>query len=391
MSRMATFKLQCVLSLLVATNCAVSSRAAEWRPTARRSSAVTVVSAQRSEPSGSNEGKVVPKPLPVFEVDASDDPIDETESDSKELEDSVPEAAQIDAATAPETDESSGLSALDSKGDSVPLEEKPSVNLMQHLWGEDSFDWVFRGGGDRLGFFSMKSASSRELDFFDEPSNFSIDFRHGFHFLSGPEQPDMPPRLYDLYWNVRWLKQLGSGVGFDANFDLGLFTDFEDSVRKGWRFPGRALAFWNLSGEDGPSEVSLTAGIEYFDMDTINVLPAGGVIWQPDEETRFELYFPRPQVKLRLHDDEKSDCWLYLRGDLIGSAWAIERTTGNADVANLLERRVSLGFETRSKEKEGGTSFIEIGYLFHRELEYHSGVGNQDLGNTMTFRLGSRY
>lgn len=330
------------------------------------------------------------------EIEATEelDPIELTAGEQSEIfEAALPAVPGVDDETPAESSASEGKSpaTIDPKGNSVPLEDDAVAPLFQHLWGESSMDWVFRDGADGLGSFSMKNASSRELDFFDDPSKFTGDFRYGLHFLSGPDQPDMPPRLYDLYWNLRWLQHLGDGWGFDANFDLGLFTDFEDSVREGWRFPGRALGFWKLSGEEGPSPITFTAGIEYFDMDNIGVLPAGGVILQPDEDTRLELYFPRPQVKFRILDDEKDEVWWYVRGDLIGSAWAMERTTGNADVANLLERRVSIGLETKSKEEEGHTSFIELGYLFHRELEYRSGVGSRDLGDTLTFRFGSRY
>lgn len=389
------------LAALVAAGFVANSLAADWQPSPGRRPAPTSPAKQSARiPAGKAVVSSTPaskeelKATPEIEETEELSPIELTAGEEPEIfEAALPAVPGADDETSAETSvsEDKAPAALDPKGNSVPLEDASPVPLFQHLWGESSLDWVFRDGADGLGSFSMKNASSRELDFFDDPSKFTGDFRYGLHFLSGPDQPDMPPRLYDLYWNVRWLQHLGDGWGFDANFDLGLFTDFEDSVREGWRFPGRALGFWKLNGEEGPSPITLTAGIEYFDMDNIGVLPAGGVILQPDEDTRLELYFPRPQAKFRIQDDEKDEVWWYVRGDLIGSAWAMERTTGNADVANLLERRVSVGLETKSKEAEGHTSFIELGYLFHRELEYRSGVGSRDLGDTLTFRFGSRY
>ncbi len=287
--------------------------------------------------------------------------------------------------------ENSG-SASKPSGESVPLEDssKGSPRNVRHRWEDASMDWTFRSGANGLGIFSMKSMSTRDLDF-NDPSNLDIEFEYSLHFTSGPLNSDLPARLYDLYFNVHWLQQLGDGVGVDANFDLGLFTDFEDSVREGWRYPGRALAFWNLDGEEQEDTVTLLAGIEFFDTDAARVIPAGGIIIQPDEDHRLELYFPRPQIKWRVSEDEDSDCWFYVRGDFQSTAWAIERSAGNADVASLSEKRVAIGFETRSLLKDGETSFVELGYVFDRELRYRSGLGNIDPNSSMMFRFGSRF
>ncbi len=311
----------------------------------------------------------------------------------------------------PETADSNSMPAdvdvpqLDNE-DSTPSGEQPSgkaINLdgkkllspsqVQHRWEEGTFDWVFRNGDNGLGMFSLQSTSSRELSF-DDPSKFDINFEYSIHFLSGPLKSDLPPRLFDLYFNVHWLQQLGDGIGFDANFDLGLYTDFEDSVRKGWRYPGRALAFWNLDGQEGTnesSELTLLGGIEFFDTARLRAIPAAGLIWQPDENLRYELYFPRPQIKWRLSHDDESDQWLYLRGELVASAWAIERSNGDGDVVSLIEKRIAVGVETRSWESDGETSFMEIGYVFDRHLEYGSRRGNSDPSNGIMFRLGGRY
>lgn len=292
----------------------------------------------------------------------------------------------------PERAKPKAADASKPSGDPIDIEgeEQGSLSFIRHRWEEGSFDWVFRSGGNGLGMFSMRSAATRDLDF-NDPSNFDIEFEFSLHFLSGPLKADMPARLYDLYFNVHWLQQLGDGFGVDANFDLGLFTDFEDSVREGWRYPGRALAFWNLNGEEQEDVLTLLGGIEFFDTDRARVVPAGGLVLQPSDNFRLELYFPRPAVKWRVSHDESSDSWFYVRGDFQSSAWAIERSTGNADVATLSEKRFAIGMETRSLKKKGETSFMEIGYVFDRELRYRSTVGDIDPSSSMMFRFGSRY
>jgi hypothetical protein len=135
----------------------------------------------------------------------------------------------------------------------------------------------------------------------------------------------------------------------------------------------------------------VVAGIEYLDLEQTEILPAGGIIFEPNPDTKIDLYFPRPQARFRIDQDDIDDHWLYFRGEYHGSAWAIERTAGNADVVSLTEFRATVGLETISNDKDESTSFAEFGYIFNRDLEYRSGLGNFQPDDTVVFRMGSRY
>ena len=258
-------------------------------------------------------------------------------------------------------------------------------------WNETSIDWILKGGSDGIGFFSLSGDTpSWEFDLKDEEDGLEIDFGSAIHFVSGPGRSDLPPRLFDLFWNTRFKTEITDGIGIDANFKMGLFTDFEDSVREGWRFPGRLLGYADVSTNN--FELGrLVAGIEYLDLEQTEILPAGGLIFEPNPDTRVDLYFPRPQVRFWIDEKEKGDQWLYFRGEYHGSAWAIERVTGNADVVSLTEYRATIGLETIPNDKEESASFLEVGYIFNRDLEYRSVVGNFQPDDTFVIRLGSRY
>jgi len=260
-------------------------------------------------------------------------------------------------------------------------------------WNESSMDWVLRNGSGGIGFFSVVGDSpSWEFDPDSRKEGLETDFGTSIHFVDGPGRSgsDLPPRLFDIFWNTRFKAETDYGFGIDANFKMGLFTDFEDSVREGWRFPGRVLAYgdiWRSSSEIG----RVVAGFEYLDLEQTELLPAGGIIFEPNPDTKIDLYFPRPQIRLRVDHDESEDQWLYFRGEYHGSAWAVERTAGNADLVSLTEYRATIGLETIPSDKEESSSFIEVGFLFNRDLEYRSGVGNFQPDDTVVIRLGSRY
>ena len=196
----------------------------------------------------------------------------------------------------------------------------------------------------------------------------------------------MPPRLFDFFYNVHLIQPLGPSLAVDANFDLGLYTDFEDSVRDGWRFPGRAVLY-----SEHDENTQFVVGMEYLDTDIVQLLPAGGVILTPDDHTRLELYFPKPSARFLIDDAQEEQRWLYLSGEYQTRAWAVERTAGNADVASLNEYKVSLGVETLAKVEGTNSTFSEISWLFNRELHYRSGVGSYEPDDTLMFRFGSRF
>lgn len=103
---------------------------------------------------------------------------------------------------------------------------------------------------DGIGFFSLEDKPNKDFNFTDT-ERFDVEFHPAIHFLSGPLRTDLPPRLFDLAFGVSMVTELATGIGVEANFNLGLFTDFEGSVRKRWRFPGRALAYVQGSGTNG--------------------------------------------------------------------------------------------------------------------------------------------
>ena len=251
---------------------------------------------------------------------------------------------------------------------------------------ESSCSWVL-GGNDRIGFFSLEYGPSMALEF-DGPNSFETNTGSGIHFLDGPGLTDLPPRLFDLYLNVHLLHRFQPDFGYDVNFNVGIYTDFEDSAREGVRFPGRALLFYDLS-----RKTQILAGVEYLDRDTLQILPAGGLLLRPDNDTRLELYFPQPRLKIRVQQTEKHDKWAYLAGEYHGGSWAIERVTGNADVVTYDEFRFVFGIEWQSHDDDNNDnlSFLELGYLFDRELEYRSHVGDYEPDDTLMIRFGYRF
>lgn len=255
-------------------------------------------------------------------------------------------------------------------------EETPVVSLrdfMGYRYSSSSLNWI-PGGGDQFGMFSIA------WDHYVQSGIHSgVGVGMGFYFLGGPEQTDMPPRVFDFSIGCQHRDRLGP-IAFDLAASVLAASDFEGSARKGILIPGHAVGFLSVR-----PELDLVFGVDYLGRGDIKLLPVAGLIWMPTPEMRFELVFPRPRAVFQLTERYR----LYVAGELGGGTWAIERASLVNDLATYRELRASIGVE--HIEKEGERSAFEIGYLFARRLEYTSHAGDMRLDDAVMLRLVTRF
>jgi hypothetical protein len=163
-----------------------------------------------------------------------------------------------------------------------------------------------------------------------------------------------------------------------------VYGDFDHNDSDSFRIPGRALALFDAS-----PQARLVMGSVYLDWETVSLLPAAGVVYTPDSDTRFELVFPRPKIGRRLHRSGELESWIYFRGEYGGGSWAIERVNGADDVMTYRDLRLIVGVE--SKDDSGIGGYWELGYVFDRDLDYERGPGDYSPDETLMLRVGSTY
>ena len=150
----------------------------------------------------------------------------------------------------------------------------------------------------------------------------------------------------------------------------GYFGNFDSGVNQ-FRLQGKLAGIW----EQSPT-TKWVLGATYLDREDIDLLPIAGVIWRPSDLWKVDLVFPAPKVSLRAWRDCRSAWWLYVAGEFGGGSWGIERLDGTPDTATIRDLRLRMGLE---REAQLVSFLLEAGYVFGRELEYGTGVGNTDL------------
>jgi hypothetical protein len=134
----------------------------------------------------------------------------------------------------------------------------------------------------------------------------------------------------------------------------------------------------------------VAVGVAYWDRINVRLIPAGGIIWAPNDDCRFELITPKPRITYRIDCGQCYERWAYIAGEFGGGEWAIEQAGGVDNILDYSDYRVMLGIEHKSLNLSLN-GFAEIGYVFGRQLQYQKNLPDQNLPSTMMARIGLSY
>ncbi|HEV7222854.1 MAG TPA: hypothetical protein VGN42_09145 [Pirellulales bacterium] len=208
-----------------------------------------------------------------------------------------------------------------------------------------------------------------------------------YHSWNGPASgnfrgfPDLPPNAYDAYLDTSWRPQITSWFSADLDVRVGVYSDFSKINSQSVRILGRGLGIVTFS-----PQWQVAAGVWYLDRLTVKLLPAGGVIWTPNQDTRFALLFPNPKISQRLTTIRNTDVWGYVAGEYGGGKWTVARANGAGDVVEYNDLRALLGLEWFNLS--GARGHFEVGYVFDRHIIYRSGTPTAKPSDTVLLRAG---
>lgn len=213
------------------------------------------------------------------------------------------------------------------------------------------------------------------------------------HQWDGPHPPataDLPALAYSAFLDSGWQSDPSRILGAELGLRVGMFTDFDTANSDSLRVMGRGIGRVRIT-----PRATLKAGVLYLDRNKVKLLPAGGLLWQPNPETRFDLFFPEPKLAHYLSTVGSTDTWWYVGGYYGGGAWTITRADNSTDSIDINDLRLVLGLEWgRNEQMRDGrrSGFIEVGYVFDRELRYDlTPADNLDLQDTVMVRAGFGY
>lgn len=263
--------------------------------------------------------------------------------------------------------------------------EQP-LRLLQEVRGR--WSWLSPMGTNSLGVNDVETSATFAFPFLKTSNPLLITPGFAVHFFQGPvtEAPDfadLPPNTYDAYLDTAWHPQITPWLGANLGVRVGAYTDFQTWNTNSIRIMGRGLGVVTLT-----PTLQLAVGVVYIDRVLIKLFPAGGLIWTPNPDARYEILFPNPKLAHRWTTLGNTDLWGYISGEYGGGSWTIERINGN-DQADYNDIRVNLGLEGYGFR--GLHGFFETGFVFNRQIIYRYGPDNYDPSNTLMLRAGLEY
>ena len=254
-----------------------------------------------------------------------------------------------------------------------------TITTMKRFLQEIRLDYVWIPGtaSNEFGVNDAELSAEFAIPFLRNPQT-PLLITPGFaiHYWNGPETtappfvpPDLPPlpsRAYDAYLDAAWNPQLSRIVGGELAFRIGVYSDFGKVVNESIRYRGHGLGVISLT----PS-FQLKAGVVYLDRNRIKLLPAGGIVWTPNDDVRFEILFPNPKLAVRLPGYSRTEWWLYARGEYGGGAWTVEVdpvAPFNRTEIDYNDLRVAVGLDFETVR--GLNGLFEVGLTFEREIFY---------------------
>ncbi|MBS0201460.1 MAG: hypothetical protein JSS49_01075 [Planctomycetes bacterium] len=250
---------------------------------------------------------------------------------------------------------------------------------------QSSFAWI-AGTGNQLGMLEWVNRDLAVMDYsFTDRGRFSVDSGYAMRWLTGPDTTDLPPYLFSIFIDVGTGFKLSENWSIDTVISPSWNTDFANKSYQLFRLPWQAVNTFKLG-----SELKVVLGVTDLDREDIQFLPVAGWIYAPEDgSAEYNMVFPRPKAAWCLTRDGTSSQWVYVSGELGGGSFSIQRTGAVHDIVTLRDYRLMAGLESRGTKRHA--SRIEFGWIFNRAVEYTSGLGNFNPGDTAIIRIASDF
>ncbi len=271
-----------------------------------------------------------------------------------------------------------------------PHQTMPAASPGHRLLQEYGVDYLWISGTNgELGINNIELSATMAFPFLwnaQQPLLVTPGF--GVWYWNGPISPnDLPPQTYDTYLDLAWNPQATSWLGGELNFRVGVYSDFRKITHEAIRLEGKGMAVLTLN-----QRWQAKFGVWYLDRNRVKVLPAGGLIWTPNADVRFEILFPNPKLAQRLTTWGTTNLWWYVAGYYGGGAWEFTRDPASDPLAGAFRDRfdyndieISLGVEFDALSHLEG--YFEAGLAFEREVFYVSRNPNSFFYPEIAFML----
>lgn len=233
------------------------------------------------------------------------------------------------------------------------------------------YTWLYGKEGRELQMHDVEISTHMNFaNFLHSPHGLRVTPGFIFHFLGGPSPPvesHLPSRLYSAYLDFGYNPVLTPQFSGELSASIGVYSDFQTLTTQSARLRGKGLGVYRMN-----PQYALKAGVDYINRADLKLLPAFGILWTPNDQMRWDIYFPAPKLAHYWTTVGNTDLWYYLAGEYGGGTWTYDRevgpAAGSSELVDINDIRLMGGLEWSNANRYFG--FFEIGYVFDREIVY---------------------
>lgn len=267
-------------------------------------------------------------------------------------------------------------------------------NALRFITPRVRYTWVDGGSSaDNLGINDFDfSAAVAFPSFLYSTQPLYVVPSFSLHLWSGPRPPvgELPANAYSAFLDFGWGTDPSRPFSGEVGVRMGAFSGFNTFNEYSWRIMGQGL----FRAQMTPT-LALRGGVIYLNRNKIKLLPAGGLLWTPNSQTRFDIFFPRPKLSQRLTTLGTQDLWWYVGGEYGGGSWTVEAMGGMTQRIDINDIRLTLGAEWGQPallQQGRRTGFVEVGWVMNREIVYVETPNTvPSLSNALMLRAGINY
>lgn len=225
-----------------------------------------------------------------------------------------------------------------------------------------SATWLPKNGAAGFGTTDVPIATSLAPVWFDDLPALLVTPGFGFHCWQAPDALELPSTVFDAYVDIAWRTPLTDRLGFGFGLTPGVYGDYRQWSPQAFQLTGWGLVDYRIT--PAWTVVAGAAVVRQLDM---RVLPVGGLIWTPSEQTRLELLVPRSRLVRKVTSwATGGGLWAYGAVQFGGGSWAVTLPDDTTALVTVSDLRAVAGLEWFRTRTVAGVA--EVGYVFARTI-----------------------
>ncbi len=207
----------------------------------------------------------------------------------------------------------------------------------------------------------------------------------GARLWDGPGTPTLPGSVYRLGWDFTLATPIVGLWSMQLDFNPSINSDFQSGLgRQALNLDGNAMLFYRAS-----PQWMVVLGAGYWDRVDKIILPYAGVVWNPNDQWELRLLFPKSRVSYFVGNFNNAAHWLYATGEYHVESYQIDQPGVSAhQQVQFQDWRLALGLRSDHSMYD---KFIEVGYVFGRNVEFLRTTPSFNFNDTLMLRAGVKF